>query len=56
MKKTISSATMMTLGLADFPSGERVKLEKQIIERALIRWQKKQRFRSFSKYSVSLSV
>jgi hypothetical protein len=56
MKKTINAPAITTFGLADFPSGERTKLEIQIIERALARWQKKQRFQSFFKRSVSLSV
>jgi hypothetical protein len=56
MKKTINAAAMTTFSLVDFPSGERVKLENRIMERALIRWRKKQRFRPFSKFSLSLSV
>ncbi len=33
---------MATFSLADFPSGERVKLESEIIKNALALWRKKQ--------------
>jgi hypothetical protein len=49
MKKTIIAAAATTFSLADFPSGERAKLENQIIERALQLWCKKQRSRERSK-------
>jgi hypothetical protein len=42
MKKTITTAALATFSLADFPSGERVKLESKIIENALALWRKKQ--------------
>lgn len=45
MKKMTTSATASTFSLADFPSGDRVKLEDQIIEHALQGWCKKRRSR-----------
>jgi hypothetical protein len=45
MKKIAIAATTATFSLTDFPSGERAKLEDQIIERALQLWCRKQRTR-----------
>jgi hypothetical protein len=45
MKKTTLAAAAITFSLADFPSGDRAKLESQIIERALELWRKKRRLR-----------
>jgi hypothetical protein len=45
MKKTGISPIAMTFSLADFPSGERVKLEEQIICRALELWRRKRHAR-----------
>jgi hypothetical protein len=45
MKKTHIAATAATFSLADFPSGDRAKLEGQIIERALQLWCKRRRLR-----------
>jgi hypothetical protein len=45
MKKIAIATTATTFSLADFPSGERAKLEDQIIERALQLWCRKQRLR-----------
>jgi hypothetical protein len=42
MKTKMYAMTMTTFSLADFPSGERVKLENQIMERALARWRSRQ--------------
>jgi hypothetical protein len=41
MKKTGISPVAVTFSLADFPSGERLKLEEQIIGRALELWRRK---------------
>jgi hypothetical protein len=46
MKKTAIAATAPTFSLADFPSGDRARLEDRIIERALQLWRKKLRARS----------
>ncbi|HUA66637.1 MAG TPA: hypothetical protein VME24_12365 [Alphaproteobacteria bacterium] len=46
MKKTTIAATASTFSLSDFPSGERARLEGQIIERALELWCRKRRARS----------
>jgi hypothetical protein len=43
MKKHAIAATATTFSLADFPSGDRAKLEDRIIERALQLWRKKLR-------------
>jgi hypothetical protein len=45
MKKMNSAAIAATFSLADFPSGDRAKLEGQIIERALQLWSKRRRLR-----------
>jgi hypothetical protein len=45
MKKTTIAVAATTFSLADFPSGERAKLEDQIIERALQFWCRKRRAR-----------
>lgn len=49
MRKTTIAAAAFTFSLADFPSGDRAKLEGQIIERALDLWRKKRRLREKSK-------
>ena len=49
MKKIAIATTASTFSLADFPSGDRAKLEEQIIERALELWRKKLRPREKSK-------
>jgi hypothetical protein len=38
MKKNLPTTTMTTFSLADLPSGQRMKLEDQIMERALALW------------------
>lgn len=45
MKKTGISPAAVTFSLADFPSGERAKLEEQIIFRALDLWRRKRHAR-----------
>ena len=52
MKKTGISPIAVTFSLADFPSGERAKLEEQIIERALELWRKKRRARDNRKIEI----
>ena len=42
MKSRPHTPAFVTFSLADFPSGERMKLEKEIIERALALWRRKQ--------------
>jgi hypothetical protein len=42
MTKNMQTTTMTTFSLADLPSGERMKLEDQIMERALALWRNKQ--------------
>ncbi|HEV2455303.1 MAG TPA: hypothetical protein VGY98_13650 [Verrucomicrobiae bacterium] len=49
MKKTTVTTAVTTFSLADFPSGDRARLEGQIIQRALQIWSKKQRPREKSK-------
>lgn len=49
MKRTEIAAIAATFSLADFPSGDRARLEGQIIERALQHWRKKQRTRQKSR-------
>ena len=41
MKKSAYAAHAATFSLAAFPSGERTKLEEQIMERAVAHWCKK---------------
>lgn len=46
MKKAITTEAPTTFSLSDYHSGERTKLESQIMERALELWRKKHPFRS----------
>lgn len=43
MKKAISAHAMATFSLADLPSGERSKVEKQIMEHAVAHWRERGR-------------
>jgi len=49
MKKIAIAATAATFSLVDYPSGDPVKREEQIIERAVQLWRKKLRPRDKSK-------